>query len=69
MPVLYGLFIYMGVSALKGVQVNILVFVKTMPEEHHDIQCFEIHCYSIVLIVFHCFKNFLFSSSSLSIVS
>ena len=58
MPVLYGIFLYMGISSLNGIQFMHRIVLIFMPEKHQPdyiflrhVRTFKVHIFTIIQIL------------------
>lgn len=57
MPVLYGVFLYMGISSLNGIQFMHRIVIMFMPEKHQPdyiflrhVRTFKVHLFTFIQI-------------------
>lgn len=57
MPVLYGIFLYMGISSLDGMQFMHRLLLPLMPEKHQPdhiylrhVRTFKVHAFTLIQI-------------------
>lgn len=55
MPVLYGVFLYMGISSLNGIQFMHRIILMFMPEKHQPdyyylrhVRTFKVHAFTLI---------------------
>lgn len=75
MPVLYGIFLYMGISSLNGMQFIQRLFILLMPEKHQPdydflryVRTYKVHTFTLIQILCLIFLFLIKTNKTISIL-